>query len=805
MSLSQQLLGDVSLQDVIPQNLRQFVESYNSLTTNASAAIARVTRHTATQGDITNPEGRRAPKTIEPWTHADRELERAIIDAILEGTDGASGSLSFPSRQVVSAVGEDLVRVDTEHALLLYDSDTLHKPATRILRGLLGMDSVTIAVSSVVRSRGARGNQTLRPGEVRFPTHRNEVPAHRSVQAQVQKVVRKLTVCNAHRSGVKRGRPTDDLFQPPTRRLGPADVFCIFQPNDQRQRAELLYVKEAKAPHKFTSEIITKAVGHDRTLDTVAIMNRSYSRSDSVKELEVDECEYWFAAVCAQLYNSMLDASLRYGVITTGANYVFVSIDPSQPTILRYDVCKPPTGVSGIHESPLLRVVALALLAMHNPQLPSYQMADLAGQGGGLVWTTARENPSFYDDDRSPAAQTESYREASGQRGDGSEGNQLDSVDAPPREHGTTTNNPPTDVPIARPACPSPPSPQRKRPRSTDPDTATLPPAKYAKIETKSGATRTTCTIFHEPSMPATPTSSPPSSPAAPPVAIQGRKYCSVACLRALRHHNDLQPPCPNYADHVRPVSGTIITRPEQLRQHLKNQLQRTDGPTDCEFYLGKPGSGDALPAKIWLQSHGHVLFAKAFQADKLEKMWREVKMYNRLQPLQGKDVPVCLGAIELPSTDAVECVGVAYTGFLLLSYGGDGMDAWPRLASGIGQGADVDGHFVQSLTEQAKKALSRIHSRNVVHRDVALRNVLIRNFEAHAHAPTFQLGVQFIDFEKARTKDGYRRNAMMQRQLHGKYATDARSTEEIGDEEFAEACDKEMAWCPEAMEKWIV
>lgn len=184
MSLSQQLLGDVRLQDVLPQTLRQYVESYNSLSTNASAAIARVTRHTATKGDITNPEGRRAPQTIEPWTHADRDLERAIIDAILQGTDGAGGAqLSFPSRQVVSAVGEDLVRVDSEHALLLYDSDTLHKPATRILRGLLGMSSVTSAVSSAIRSRGARGNQTLRPGEVRFPTHRNEVPAQRSVRA----------------------------------------------------------------------------------------------------------------------------------------------------------------------------------------------------------------------------------------------------------------------------------------------------------------------------------------------------------------------------------------------------------------------------------------------------------------------------------------------------------------------------------------------------------------------------------------------------------------------------------------------
>lgn len=157
------------------QELRQYVESYNSISAAASIVTSRVTKDTATKGEITNPEGRRAPQTIEPWRQSDIDLERAIIDTLLQETDGGADSVLFPERQHVIHVGEDLVRVDSEHAVLLHDSDTLHKPATRILRSLLAVERIRTAIELSIQRHGRGKRGSLRPGKVSFPTHQNQV------------------------------------------------------------------------------------------------------------------------------------------------------------------------------------------------------------------------------------------------------------------------------------------------------------------------------------------------------------------------------------------------------------------------------------------------------------------------------------------------------------------------------------------------------------------------------------------------------------------------------------------------------
>lgn len=157
-----------------PQGLREYIASYNSICATGSIATTLVTKTTATKG-----EGRRAPKTIEPWRPADIGLERAIVDAVLKKAD--SDSLLFPERQHVVHVGEDLARLDSENALLLYDSDTLHKPASRIMRSLLAVEHIRTAIALAIQHHsraGAGGAEPrLRPGKVSFPTHRNLVPS----------------------------------------------------------------------------------------------------------------------------------------------------------------------------------------------------------------------------------------------------------------------------------------------------------------------------------------------------------------------------------------------------------------------------------------------------------------------------------------------------------------------------------------------------------------------------------------------------------------------------------------------------
>ncbi|KAF3760089.1 hypothetical protein M406DRAFT_335292 [Cryphonectria parasitica EP155] len=252
------------------QSLRNYAESYDAIRRGhlMPAASQRVSKHTGTQGKITDPEGRLAPERIEPWTDFLDE-QRAIISMILRETAGDSAPL-FPCRNHIQMVAEDLVCVDSEGALLLFDADTLHKPASRVSEALLS--------DATIRS----------------------------------------TICDFQRAnassiaGVKRKRSAD--IREPTRR-GPANVFCILEPkaqnaimvNTSRPAGELiqddiprvLFLKEAEAPHKLTTEIINAAVGihNDKVLESRTIMDYGLGRQDPVVaagSLDADACEYCF-------------------------------------------------------------------------------------------------------------------------------------------------------------------------------------------------------------------------------------------------------------------------------------------------------------------------------------------------------------------------------------------------------------------------------------------------------------------------------------------------------------------------------
>lgn len=128
-----------------PQTFRQFIASYNEIAIAhlASPATTRVDLTTGTKGAIADPERRLAPERIEPWTDADREQERGIIATVLREVDGIGADiLAFPARYYADRVGEDLGRLDSENALLLFDNDTLHKPATKLLRLLLANNRI---------------------------------------------------------------------------------------------------------------------------------------------------------------------------------------------------------------------------------------------------------------------------------------------------------------------------------------------------------------------------------------------------------------------------------------------------------------------------------------------------------------------------------------------------------------------------------------------------------------------------------------------------------------------------------------
>jgi hypothetical protein len=206
---------------------------------------------------------------------------------------------------------------------------------------------------------------------------------------------------------------------------------------------------------------------------------------------------------------------------------------------------------------------------------------------------------------------------------------------------------------------------------------------------------------------------------------------------------------------------------------------------------------------KVRLGISGHVFLAKGFAPSDLKKMHREATFYTRLHHLQGIYVPVCLGTMELQGDEVLKhdtCDGeLVIAGLLLLGWAGYGVDSWPHM--GLSRRGEADHAFVRDLTIEARKTLTEIHKVGVWHRDVALRNVLVRSFrrQDHGPCPKWQLQIMFIDFELSWTRTKYRQ--YQRRRLQG--ANEEGKTDEESNKEFAGKLSSELDKCAEEMEVW--
>jgi hypothetical protein len=657
-----------------------------------------------------------------------------------------------------------------------------------------------------------------------------------------------------HSSGVKRKRGSDSG----SLRLGAADVFCSFtygmsahdddgttddmrdlpaplhpddrnvvdsitvsdntDPNFEREGTALLFIKEAKAPHKLTAELIDMAVGSGKTLRPAEIMDHGFTASSPGLQPSVDDSEYWFAAVCAQLYTSMIDEGVRYGVISTGMCYIFMAIDPDNPATIRYSVCMIEDGT---HTSPLLRLVSFALLAIDRGELPETAELDVIRRGAGLHWVTARELPGS-----SPAVDTQptnSFVETPGDQ------NSTSPVSSGSHNHAPDHMADVQDRhPTAPPGYPSPPQhPQSngKRAREEEEEQA----RKRPRIDSAARSAHTVAhpTVDHDEASRRTPVSPAVSprlqldtTPTRP--SARSHRYCSVACLQALQDTNTPEAACPNQAEHARAGRLTTAQLCERLVAQFKDPSIRCYGYEEFNVLNILRDCDDTLLVKVCLLSHGYTFIAKAHPPENRTSMYREVHAYNRLRHLQGSCVPVFLGAAELPEEDAVWYY-VPYTCLLLLSWAGYGVGSWSRLGLGLSEShsamTNLDRNFSDTLSKAALEALSKIHKAGVLHGDVALRNVMLRNITRRGQE--FELSLQFIDFGCSRTRSDYRRRAHDRQKRaagDGKRAEKARAImaywassegggltdpDDVGNADFSRDCKTELNMCRRAV-KWV-
>ncbi|EXK75729.1 hypothetical protein FOQG_19506 [Fusarium oxysporum f. sp. raphani 54005] len=212
----------------------------------------------------------------------------------------------------------------------------------------------------------------------------------------------------------------------------------------------------------------------------------------------------------------------------------------------------------------------------------------------------------------------------------------------------------------------------------------------------------------------------------------QGRQYCTQKCLLGMVKGGFLDPKCPNVALHCKSCVPARARHPvnheEWLRLLWKQLKQSLD---DGIRPLGEGGARGVL-FQVTLLTHGYTFVSKGTVRAFIKDLEHEAAVYKRLKPIQGVNVPVFLGAVDLRSMNKTyyydHRVYVVHMTFL--SWGGCSIDRAQRIG-------DMD----RSLEDEAIRSLRAMHREGVIHKDVRLANMLF-NPETN--------GVMMIDFERA-------------------------------------------------------
>ncbi|KAI4096007.1 MAG: hypothetical protein LQ344_001241, partial [Seirophora lacunosa] len=145
--------------------------------------------------------------------------------------------------------------------------------------------------------------------------------------------------------------------------------------------------------------------------------------------------------------------------------------------------------------------------------------------------------------------------------------------------------------------------------------------------------------------------------------------YCTQACLLGMMRQSAIDENCPNAALHPRKKSNPTchLVGPKKFPALVQAQLAETldDHIEDLQI-----SGARGMLFRIRLVSHGYVFVGKGTVAVFIRDLQHEGRMYQRLKKLQGIDIPVYLGNIDLVEQQWYDyCLCVCH--MMLLSYGG--------------------------------------------------------------------------------------------------------------------------------------
>ncbi|KAF6811218.1 hypothetical protein CPLU01_15154 [Colletotrichum plurivorum] len=467
-----------------------------------------------------------------------------------------------------------------------------------------------------------------------------------------------------------------------------ADQFCIYRLSDGRNIPALAI--EYKAPHKLErNEVVTGLASEIRPERDVINKNG---------EGFAFACKALAAAVVTQLFSYMIGKGIQYGYVCTGEAFVFLHI-PDDPTTVYYQVCIPNLDVIDNDENRLCRTAVAQVFAFivqalrAKPPPPSWH--DAAADLG--TWAV-----EYNDVLRNIPESVRKEARASPYKPQRWQGFKRSPIRTSSRCKQLDTNEGGRD--------------------ESDDDERETQPSPTPRRSTRSTALWSSRTgLSREQGH----NRRGRQEDQVRERTIQNRPFCTSECLRGLALGGSMDETCPNFKDH-----GHRHIKRKQFLELICSQLAQDRGRDADATPLYLAGRIGAL-FKVRLSSCGYTLVAKGVEMVDLARLHHEKDIYNRLKPIQGTQVPVCLGMVDL-ELPYYHNSGV-YKHFLFLSWAGR-----PLFDT-------IDQITKANIVKKVAAAYKEIQKLHILHRDAEPRNIVHKEGNGK---------VMIVDFERAEFRD---------------------------------------------------
>ncbi|KAK0655371.1 hypothetical protein B0T16DRAFT_10052 [Cercophora newfieldiana] len=632
-----------------------------------------------TMGKTTKPDGKMHPVLITPWSDFVAE-EKAVLGKLFLTY---SQKHVFESHSFLHGLGQRLARrkIGNEKALELFQHIAVEDPVNLIIDEL-STDADVLEEFNI-------GSGIFFENHASVLSEWAEEVVDR--QARRQKALQGTASPSPNRSNTLR-----------------PDQICAYQDGDSQRRA-MAYLIEYKAPHKIPLAYIRSGLKGDLNVSIDAVNSPTCPAHKKV-----------VIAALSQTFHYMIEGGLVYSFMTTGEAIVFLKIDWANPGILYYHIAEPAFESARAHPSHLrfytavTQVLSLTLMAFGPPggshRTQQSQDKRLAAKEVLPKWKVTLEDMLRSIPETPP----------------------RDMPESPEWMPSSVDRSPDYQTPLRRNRK------SKKRPRAESKSPDRRPPPRDRRSPSRSG----------DESSPTAPLGARRHrGPAHPSLGDGGgggggggsgsgntrrgrnsdgrRQFCTHSCLSGMVQGGPLDPHCPNVALHQTAGHGRHPINYATWLRLMHEQLGRTldDGISPT----GKEGARAAM-FQVTLLQHGYTVVGKGTVSAFVEDLEHEAAVYQQLAPLQGADVPVHLGAVDLKTVSRTYYYdhGVRITYIMFLSWGGHTLSR---------RGIDL------AEKQELLALVGRIHDLGVLHRDVRRENLL-----QDPHTGRFMA----IDFERA-------------------------------------------------------